>query len=99
MTTEHPPKSVVLDKSTAERRWAVFSTLGDRAESFGVPMLKSTVENSAATDAIWAFGHGLASLVISLPYFSEERMEKTLQFVFSQVEPIIDRFVEGSLIQ
>jgi len=95
MTTDHPPKSVLFEESTTNRRWQVFAVLGDKAETFGLPALKSTVENSAATDAFWAFGHGLASLVISLPYFDETRMENTLAFVFSQIDVFADQLLHS----
>ena len=97
MTTDHPPQSVVLGEATTNRRWQVFASLGEKAESYGLPALKSTVDNSAATDALWAFGHGLASLVISLPYFDEERMKNTLNFVFQQVDPFVDHFVNAQI--
>lgn len=93
MTSEHPPTSVILDKSTAERRWSVFEAFGDKADELGLPGLKSSIESSAATDTLWAFGHGLASLAISLPYFSEERMQRTLDFVYSQAEPFFDMYL------
>lgn len=93
MTTDHPPTSVVFDEATTSRRWRVFASLGEKADEYGVPLLKSSVENSAATDALWAFGHGLASLVISLPYFDEARMQRTLHFVFQQVDPFVDGII------
>ncbi len=95
MTTDHPPKSVILDDSSTNRRWRVFASLGEKAESYGLPVLKSTIENSAATDSLWAFGHGLASLVISLPYFDETRMQNTLNFVFQQIDPFVEQLINS----
>lgn len=95
MTTDHPPTSVVFNEDTTTRRWRVFASLGERAEKLGLPILKSTVENSTATDTLWAFGHGLASLAISLPYFDENRMNDTLAFVFNQVDPFIEHLLSN----
>ena len=94
MTTDHPPTQVKLEDSTTERRWSVFAAFGERADELGFPLLKSTVENSAATDAFWAFGHGLASLAVSLPYFDRERMQRSLDFIIQLVEPLVDNLVE-----
>lgn len=89
MTTEHPPDSVKLDETTTRRRWKVFSILGNAAHDFGLDVLDAAPENTAATDMLWAFGHGLASLAISLPYFSEERAERALNFAYSQFKPLV----------
>lgn len=87
MTTDHPPASVALSGDTTRRRWQVFAILGNNAQKFGLSALDTTPENTAATDVLWAFGHGLASLAISLPYFPPERVDRTLEYIFSQFTP------------
>ena len=93
MTNDHPPASLMLDSDTTRRRWNVFSILSQQAQKMGPYSLDVSPENTAATDLLWAFGHGLASLAISLPYFSAERAENTLNFAFTRLAPLIDLLV------
>ncbi|MEW6774758.1 MAG: TetR/AcrR family transcriptional regulator [Bdellovibrionota bacterium] len=89
-----PPGMLDVDKVSETVGPAIFARLRENLKNLGLLDDASREAGGPAQDILWGLAHGLASLTITLPYFTPERMNAAFDFLVKNVEPPLRMYFE-----